>query len=327
MNQKETPKISVVVPVYKVERYLPECIDSILAQSFTDFELILVDDGSPDNCGAMCDAYAEKDSRVRVIHKENGGLSDARNKGIDQAKGQYITFIDSDDYIDTSYLQYLYESALDTGADIVHANHTSSADKMGGNGADRHNVVFKIKQFDRREAIKDFMLYHTQYANVWAKIYKVELFDGVRFPVGKLTEDEYTTYKLILKSQKVICLPKIIYYYRKRQGSIVASFSEKRFDVCNEVPDLLKETLIAADMFDESEYDYKCMRIWLKIYNDFVQGGAYSEYKEPLDELCDKITALKVNGQVWDGKYKFIRWLLKFTPGLYRIIVNRHRGI
>ena len=327
MTQKESPIISVVVPVYNVEDYLPECVESILGQTFTDFELILVDDGSLDNCGTMCDSYEKKDSRVHVIHKENGGLSDARNKGIEQAKGRYITFIDSDDYIDATYLHYLYESALNTGADIVQANHTSISDKMGSISADRHNASFDIKEFDTREAIKDFMLYKTQYANVWAKIYKKELFDGVRFPVGKLTEDEYTTYKLILKSQKVICLPKVIYFYRRRQGSIVTSFSDKRFDVCNEVPDLLREALIVSGMFNESEYNYKCMRIWLKIYNDFAQGGAYKQYKAPLDKLCDKITALKVDSQVWDRKYKIIRWLLRFAPGLYRKIVKKGRAV
>ena len=112
------PKISIIVPVYKVEKYIHKCIDSILAQTFTDFELILVDDGSPDNCGKICDEYAKEDSRIVVIHKDNGGVSDARNIGISRANGEYIGFVDSDDYIDKDMYKNLYESCLNNKADI-----------------------------------------------------------------------------------------------------------------------------------------------------------------------------------------------------------------
>ena len=124
------PLISVIVPVYKVEKYIHKCVDSILTQTFPDFELFLVDDGSPDNCGKICDEYAEKDNRVIVIHKENGGLSDARNVAIDRAKGDYLTFIDSDDYVSENHLETMYNALTETDSDIAIANITSfSEDK------------------------------------------------------------------------------------------------------------------------------------------------------------------------------------------------------
>ena len=118
-TEKSGPEISVIVPVYKVERFLPACIDSLLAQTFTDFELILVDDGSPDNCPALCDAAAEKDNRVRVLHKPNGGVSTARNAGLDMARGKWIAFVDSDDSVQPDYLEKMHTAALAVGADIA----------------------------------------------------------------------------------------------------------------------------------------------------------------------------------------------------------------
>ena len=114
-----TPKISVIVPVYKVEKYLNKCVDSIVNQTFTDIEIILVDDGSPDNSGKMCDDWSQKDRRIRVIHKENGGLSDARNRGIQESSGEYIIFIDSDDFIEPKMLEVLYNLATDHDADVA----------------------------------------------------------------------------------------------------------------------------------------------------------------------------------------------------------------
>ena len=118
-EREKAPLLSIIVPVYKVENYLPKCIDSILAQTFTDFELILVDDGSPDNCPALCDAAAEKDARVRVIHQKNGGLSAARNAGLDAARGAWIGFVDSDDYIAPEMYEVLYQAVQSTGADLA----------------------------------------------------------------------------------------------------------------------------------------------------------------------------------------------------------------
>lgn len=326
MNQMESPIISVVVPVYNVEEYLPDCVESILAQTFKVFELILVDDGSPDNCGALCDSYAKKDARVRVIHKENGGLSDARNKGIDQAKGEYITFIDSDDIIYREYLEYLYEAAQKYDADIVQGTITTHLDKLGTLGKDRHHQEYGVRVFSGEEAIRDYLTYRTHYSNSTFKLIRTTLFDGVRFPVGKYSEDEYTTYKLVLKSRKDVCLPMFIYYYRLREGSIVRSYSSRRFDVCDELPGLIEKDVAEAGYKCKSELDYKNMRIQLKIYNDFIQGGQYKEFKDKLCELQERIKKIKVDRRVWDRKYILIRLAISYCPGLYRKMVYKYRS-
>ena len=327
MDLTNNPEISVIVPVYKVEEYLDECVQSILQQTFSDFELILADDGSPDRCPEMCDGYAQKDNRVRVIHKENGGLSDARNAGIDIARGNYYVFVDSDDYITSDHLEYLHDAALQYDADIVQGNRSMYPEKLGQDRPDRRNASFRVREFDTKEALADFLTYTTQYTNVWAKIYKSSLFKKTRFPKGKLSEDEYTTYRLILDSKKVVCLPRMIYYYRIRPGSIVHTFGEDRFAPCDEVPDLLRRTVREAGLDLEKELDYKDMRLQLKVYNDFVQGGAYEQHKAHLDLLADRIKALKPDKTIWEKKYTTIRTLLKTAPGLYRKTVQKHRKL
>ena len=322
---KENPKISVVVPVYKVEEYLEECVQSILRQSYEDFELILVDDGSPDSCGESCDEYAKKDARVRVIHKDNGGLSDARNFGINVAAGEYISFIDSDDFVTDNYLEYLLTAAEKYDADMVCSNHTTFPDKIGTAGPDRMGNTFDVKEFSTEEALRDFLLNRTQYTNVWAKLYRRELLESIRFPVGKLSEDEYTTYRLILKAKKVVCLPQRIYYYRLRAGSIVHSFSEERFEVVDEVPDLLRRAVREAGYQMEPELDYKDMRLQMKTYNIFVQHGQYPAYKKKLDAMARHVTELKADKNVWDKKYLRIRAALKTAPAVYRKIVLSKR--
>ena len=326
MKDMESPNVSVVVPVYNVEEYLPECVESILRQSFSNFELILVDDGSPDNCGSICDSYAEKDSRVRVIHKKNGGLSDARNRGIEQAKGEFITFVDSDDIIYKDYLKYLYEAAQKYDADIVQGAITTHLDKLGSLSKDSHQQEYDIRLFSGEEAIRDYLTYRTHCSNSTFKLIRTTLFEGVRFPVGKYSEDEYTTYRLVLKSRKDVCLPMYIYYYRLREGSIVRSYSSRRFDVCDELPSLMEKDVVAAGYNCKPEIDYKNMRIQLKIYNDFVQGGQFQEFKVKLCELQDRIKKIKVDKSIWDRKYIFIRLAISYCPRLYRTIVYKYRS-
>lgn len=325
MKNDFKPMISIIVPVFKVEEYIEECVDSILEQSYGNFELILVDDGSPDNCGKICDDYIEKDNRVKVIHKTNGGLSDARNKGIDSAIGDYITFIDSDDYIHKDYLKLLFDTINRYNADIVQVGHTSIENNLSKNGNDRRKKPFLEKIFNRKEALSDYLLYKTIYANSWGKLYKTSLFKNVRFPLNRLTEDEYTTYRVIINANKIVCLSNSLYFYRKREGSIVRTYNERRFDVCNELAGQLKTNLEEANIYNESEVNYKIMRVQLKIYNDFVQGGSYSEYKLQLDEIQNRIKKYHINFSEWEKKYILIILMLRIAPPIYRFIVGRHR--
>lgn len=228
--------VSIIVPVYKVEEYINECIDSILNQTYAKLEVILVDDGSPDNCPFICDEYARKDSRVRVIHKENGGLSSARNAGIEVAQGDYIQFVDSDDVIDPMMTEILFTNLINTNSDISCCNYYYS-EKRYANINDKQET---IKEFTNLEAIRD--LYCKKLQNVIScnKLYKRCLFQEIRFPVSKICEDVFTTYKLFFISKKIVKSSFVGYFYRATPNSITHNFNKKRLDVfdgyleCNE---------------------------------------------------------------------------------------------
>lgn len=219
--------ISVIVPIYNVEKYLNRCIDSILNQSFKDFELILVDDGSPDNCGKICDEYAKKDSRIVVIHKENGGLSDARNKGIEWAfensKSEWITFIDSDDWVHRDYLKMLLGSAVELGSNVSACAYIETEKYL----EDKSDDVI-AKQIDTEE------FYVTRNVNAvisCAKLYKKDLFIHIRFPFGKIHEDEFTTYKVLFQCKNIAYVSNPLYYYFQRSDSIMGrEWNSKRLD-------------------------------------------------------------------------------------------------
>ena len=185
--------ITIIVPVYKVEPYLRRCVDSILAQTFTDFELILVDDGSPDNCGAICDEYAAQDSRIHVIHQENGGLSAARNAGIDWAfansDSQWLAFVDSDDWVHPNYLAYLYRAVSEDGTKVSACGYREVLDS---------NEIIETEDYCSRVLLwEEFLLNHGLKATLaWNKLYSKDLFHELRYPDGKLYEDgKYLIYE------------------------------------------------------------------------------------------------------------------------------------
>lgn len=220
--------VSVVVPVYNVENYLERCVDSIVKQTFSNLEIILVDDGSVDNSGVLCDEYKRKDDRIKVIHKQNGGLSDARNKGIDIAAGEYITFVDSDDFIHEKYVETLLERLLQCNAQVAICGEQrfEAEDDLIELQPTYGSVVY-----GGIEAL-EMMCYQKKIANAaWGKLYRKELFDTVRFPVGKLFEDLGTIYKILFQAQRVVLLKERLYYYLQRPGSIMNSaFSIKKMD-------------------------------------------------------------------------------------------------
>lgn len=224
--------ISIIVPVYNVEKYLNRCLDSILNQIFTDFELILVDDGSTDNSGIICDEYKTKDNRIKVIHKENGGLSSARNAGLDIARGRYIGFVDSDDFISKDMYQILYNEAEKNKADMIMCEFK----KVDKNYEAINNNLYKksdIKLLKKDEILEDmYSDMYDIYVVSWNKLYDKELFLNLRFPLGKVNEDEFLAHELIYRSKKIIFANKILYYYVQRVNSIMSSsFNEKRLDI------------------------------------------------------------------------------------------------
>ena len=227
----DMPLISVIVPVYKVEPYLSRCIDSILSQTFTDFELILVDDGSPDNCGKICDEYAQKDNRIIVIHKKNGGLSSARNVALDwtfsNSNSQWITFVDSDDWVHPQYLELLLSGATSTKTDICVCEYT----KTSG-----FSNLKKLNNVDMQNLTPEelFVNYYITSVIACCKLYKKSCFENIRYPLGKLHEDEYTTYKILFEKKQISYLKEALYfYYTNPTGIMKSRWSPRKLDIIN----------------------------------------------------------------------------------------------
>jgi len=225
------PLISVIVPVYKVESYLHQCVESILNQTYQNLEIILVDDSSPDNCPAICDEYAKKDSRIKVIHKENGGLSSARNAGLDICTGEYIGFVDSDDYLDVAMYQKLLKSLFDCKADMAVCGYTY-VDEEGNVLADKakspiENGIFHSEEiFSKMVADRGWF-----YVTAVNKLYKKQIFDELRFPEGKTHEDEFTAHYIIEKCTVITTVKNCLYFYVQRKDSIM--HSEKKTLSCD----------------------------------------------------------------------------------------------
>lgn len=225
------PAISVIVPVYKVERYLDACVSSVLAQTFEDFEVILVDDGSPDGCPALCDAWVQKDPRVRVIHRENGGLSAARNTGIEAAKGRFLTFLDSDDRLEPDTLRRAYDAQRQHDADLVifnlvYVDEQNTPLPVPDFTGFRDEVLDADGVWQRYFALAEQKIY---YVVAWNKLYKRELFATLRYAVGKRYEDQFLMPRLLGQCKTIACLAYPGYRYVQRGGSIMAQGSSRNY--------------------------------------------------------------------------------------------------
>ena len=219
--------ISVIVPVYNVEKYLRRCIDSIIDQGFTDYEILLIDDGSTDKSSLICDEYSEKYEKIRVIHKMNGGLSDARNIGIINAKGDYVTFVDSDDYVSKDYLLTLSNLLKKYNADIVITGIKTFFEKQKIN---INNKKYEIFEYSGKEALKHMLYQNNIDTSACAMLLPINLAKENLFPVGKYHEDELTTYKYYSKVSKVVVTTQKQYYYLQRKGSIMHVFGKSSMD-------------------------------------------------------------------------------------------------
>ena len=222
------PLISVIVPVYKVEQYLDRCVESIVNQTYSNLEIILVDDGSPDNCPAMCDAWAARDSRIRVIHKENGGLSDARNAGMAVASGELTGFIDSDDWIRTDMYQLLWENMRQHSSDIS----ACGVEMVFEDGSPSRMLTRPGNCVLNTEDALLTLIEETKLKQpVWYKLYKTALIVDLRFPVGRYHEDAFWTYQAVGRAGRISVFDAPCYYYTQRAGSIMgAGYSLKRLD-------------------------------------------------------------------------------------------------
>lgn len=295
--------ISVIIPIYNTEPYLRRCVESVLQQSWTNLEIILVDDGSTDRCPEICDEYALKDDRVRVIHKKNGGLSEARNAGLDIAEGGYIGFVDSDDWIEQTMYQDLLEAAKEADADVACCGYvrTTGTDNLGGWCPDAQAVV------TGEQALRQAMLSTGDNVLVWNKLYRVGMFDDVRFPVGEIHEDNAVFFRLIGQAQRFVYINKREYHYLQRADSIMGGgFKKEEPIIMRKNTERLREYLVAR---------YPVLLSELKLYDADVTGGMILRYLwggGTTDTTEFRALKRSFSGKLWDYlRHGNIQWTLK----------------
>lgn len=279
--------ISIIIPIYNVEEYLRDCLDSVSRQTYPYFEAILVNDGSPDNSEKICLEYAQRDARFKYIKKENGGLSDARNKGLSISKGEYVTFIDSDDYVEDSYLEDLYSAALRNNSDLVLSRYKEY--KNGDIIFYVHQIKEKEIQYSGEELIKNLSYLETQnllFITSWGNLYHKRLFDHVSFPKGRVLEDLGTSYKLFMEVEHATYLVKELYIYRVRNGSITSHQNEKLY---TDLLDILLEKISIYSLkgIDIEQEKGKLIQQLESYSNQMFNNGMenseiYRRYKEML---------------------------------------------
>lgn len=307
--------ISVIVPIYNVDKYLNVCLDSIISQSYTNLEIILVDDGSKDNCSKICDEYASKDKRIKVIHKENGGLSSARNAGLDICKGEYIAFVDSDDCVLPDFIKQLHDLIIKHNVELSFCDYYRGKTVSEIIDNDTTNEIMELdnEQFQEYLILKNY---------TWNKMYHKSLFENIRFPVGKAFEDIFIMYKIASKVDKTCGTTKKLYLYRINENSISGSFlKDNRKDYYEGAEQRLaffKETNNKLFTKQLIEYLINLRTIQLEgltknIDNDITKlakekyQSYLKEYKQEIDKYASKSTRFKL--------YSFLR-----VPKLYSII-------
>lgn len=276
-------KISIIVPIYNIELYLEKCIESILNQSFKEFELILVDDGSTDRCAEISNMYATKDSRIRVIHKKNGGLSSARNAGIEIAKYKYIAFVDGDDFIHKDMYKILYEEIIKNNSEIAICNFKKVYNKNSISNSMENKRSVNLSNIDALN-----MLYSekgAEFTVAWNKLYNKELFDDIRFEYGKIHEDEFIAHKILYKAQKITYIEQELYYYVQREDSIVNSkFNIKKLDAVY----AFNERKLFFKQIKNSELQYKAEYNYVKYFFE-----SYYKAKKEIKSIDEELHKLK----------------------------------
>lgn len=310
----ENRMVSVIIPVYNVERYLNRCVDSVLNQTYQNLEIILVDDGSPDRCGAICDEYSKRDNRITVIHKKNGGLSDARNAGLDIATGEYLYFVDSDDWIAESAIEQLIAVFnKDDAIDIVAGCSVDVHERDGTLFETRYSITPGSKKvLSKAEAIKDNLLHGWA---AWNKLYKLRLFADVRFPVGVINEDEAILLHVLDKIRKVAQIGIPTYYYFLRENSITTSkFSEKKMDwFTNCVSNCEFIKMNYPELYPEAQYRLTSCMIYLMQFMLLEYKRFDNQIKTIMSKLkseYDTIVANTYLSNLEKHKIRLFKWVV-----------------
>lgn len=296
--------ISVIIPIYKVEKYLSRCIESVIGQTYSNLEIILVDDGSPDKCPLIIDEYAKKDKRIKVIHKENGGLSSARNAGLEIAIGEYVTFVDSDDTIDDKMYEILYNLLKKYDSDISICQLIRVNEDSAGNLLIPNLNIDNIEEqlFTKAEALKQIMINGDIGNFACTKLFKKELFKEVLFPNGKVYEDIATIYKLVHKANKIAYTNQKLYYYLYgREGAITSSFSEKKIldslyayftqykFIIENYPEIKQYANITWVKMYTSAMEKICMNGYTELWNSKEVIEKYDFFVKAIDALDEKV--------------------------------------
>lgn len=306
--------VSVIIPIYCVERYLDRCVTSVVNQTYNHLEIILVDDGSPDTCPMMCDQWVKRDQRIKVIHKKNGGLSDARNIGIDRASGKYLVFVDGDDYILPTMIEKLVEVIQKDKSDIAFCSffydYGEYYKSLSAYYTNKHRIL------NRNEVITDYFLNHAlELVVVWNKLYKKKLFfteQRIRFPIGHLHEDEYTSYKLLYEAKSISWINIELYGYVQRGGSIMSNFNSKHisdilgyisgyFNWYREYAPSLKNLIVYSVLNSAFDWDVYC----------YKHPGFDTKYelRNGFNKLFDNGVILLSNSYIgWKEFVKFFLW-------------------
>lgn len=306
--------VSVIVPVYNVEEYLDECVESIVLQTYKTLEIILVDDGSTDRSGKKCDEWREKDERITVIHQKNMGLSAARNSGIDKCRGEWITFIDSDDAVSLDYVAYLYGLVQKYEVIVAQCDRGDLQENK-----ERNDI------FEKKINSCEFLLSSYYQTTAWGKIYKKELFEKERYPVGMLHEDMAVTYKLVYCARNVGVTNKILYYVRQRAGSItrkekfyrerlvVLRFNKEQIEFYEEKKE---EELVKKGYRD---YAYALLINYYKTKKVLKDKEIARQIKKEYRRICSRVT---MEDKVISFKTKVLLTLCFFMPELWNIVMK-----
>lgn len=303
-------KISIIIPVYNVEKYLRRCLNSIINQTYKDIEIILVDDGSTDNSGKICDEYKEKDNRIVVIHKENGGLSDARNAGIDIAKGKYIGFIDSDDFADIRMYEILYNNLKNTDSDLSICNLYQFSDEKEVYGTEDNE---KITIYNKKEFFENMYNDPLNFVVAWNKLYKKEIFDNIRYPKGRVVEDSAVLHYIIDKCEKIVITNLELIYYFYRNDSILHNPKYNLIDELDFVYDracyLKKNGYIEAYNKTIENYIDRFIFIHENFYDNNLKDNIYKKYKKIMKEFLKDYKYSSFKKKI---KYKIFNTSLNF---------------
>ena len=319
-------EVSVIVPVYQVEQYLRQCLDSILNQTFKDIEVILIDDGSKDNSGKICDEYALNDNRVKVIHQKNMGLSDARNSGMNLMSGKYFMFVDSDDYVSELMIEKLYIRAVETDADVVCCNFEyfwENNEKESFSTKEKTEELNSSEIFNHRKNEKNYGFWTV----AWNKLHKSSSMNSFRFRSGKIHEDEFWANDIYQKDLKVVTIEDSLYYYRQRHNSIVNIKNiKKEFDLIEAFQERIQIYL------NQNMYPYQAYKVLiysLEPLNECRKLKRTEEenirYKHAVEKTKDLIGQLKNTELSRIQKYSLI--LIQMNPCLVFSMAMKCRGI